>query len=120
MRSPTSQRCSRSRAGGRRHLSRLRRLGNCMSGRETSPRSHGRVRPWKSSPSGRPLVDRAERSQDIRPRRPFGDREGAREMPDDDTPKPHVKAHLDKNGVEWKDLKGKTRKALNKFSETEI
>jgi hypothetical protein len=41
-------------------------------------------------------------------------------MPDDDTPKPHVKAHLDKNGVEWKDLKGKTRKALNEFSETEI
>lgn len=38
----------------------------------------------------------------------------------DEHPKPHVKAHLDKNGVEWKELKGKTRKALNAFSENEI
>jgi hypothetical protein len=40
-------------------------------------------------------------------------------MPDDD-PKPHVKAHLDKRNVAWKDLKPKTRKALNEFSADEI
>jgi hypothetical protein len=38
----------------------------------------------------------------------------------DEQPKPHVKAHLDKNGVEWKDLKGKTRHALNAFTSAEI
>ena len=35
-------------------------------------------------------------------------------------PKPWVKAHLDKQGVKWADLKADTKKALNKFSEAEI
>lgn len=41
-------------------------------------------------------------------------------MPDDDKPKPHVKAHLDARGVEWKNLKKKTRDALNAFEPPEI
>jgi hypothetical protein len=40
-------------------------------------------------------------------------------MPEEQ-PKPHVKKHLDKQSVQWKDLKHETRKALNAFSEEEL
>jgi hypothetical protein len=35
-------------------------------------------------------------------------------------PKPWVKAHLDERGVSWDDLKPKTQRAFNAFSEDEI